>query len=374
MYNITLLSPEVYPPRSGFSHRVWSMVRILSDFSNLSVLVTNGEGEEKPKDTNIKFQFEYPYKTGLRPQLKRLLTYYKTEYKKLTFDQIPDAIQVESLHLYMLTKHFPDRPIVFDDHNVYWNLLRAIYRDKPLYKKIISPWILWRAKMFEIQAIKEAAHVFVASHSDRETLVKEINGIERKISVIPNCIEVERYKPGKLESECGEKQIIFVGLLSYIPNKDAVQIICNKIAPKFDNSVRFQIVGENPPPVENKPENVEFTGFVKDVKSLLNKADICISPLRYGGGTRIKILEYMAMKKPIVSTSKGVEGLDVTNGRDVLLEDDLDTFATRISELLQNERYSKELGRNARKLVAEKYDYKIYVENVRRVYDEILSK
>ena len=158
--------------------------------------------------------------------------------------------------------------------------------------------------------------------------------------------------------------------MSYFPNSDAVQLICTKIAPKLDDKIRFIIIGKEPPTIR-KPKNVDFLGYVDDVKRYIRKSDICIAPLRYGSGTRLKILEYMALGKPVISTSKGAEGLEYINSVNMIIEDNIDSFPERILELIEKKSKRDEIGKNARQLIEEKYDWDIYKEKLVRIYEEI---
>ena len=115
--------------------------------------------------------------------------------------------------------------------------------------------------------------------------------------------------------------VVFAGTMNYFPNTDALETIVTWIAPALPE-VDFVLVGKEPPGQRPLPDNVSFTGFVQDTKEHISRASVAICPLRFGEGTRVKILEFMALGKPVVSTTKGAEGLDVSPGRDILLADD----------------------------------------------------
>ena len=104
-------------------------------------------------------------------------------------------------------------------------------------------------------------------------------------------------------------------------------------------------------------DTVCLTGFVDAVRLPVTAAAVCVAPIRQGGGTRLKILEAMALGTPGVATSKGAEGLDVTNGEHLLLADDAATFAARTVALLQNAALRAQLAANARRLVKQRYDW-----------------
>jgi glycosyltransferase involved in cell wall biosynthesis len=117
----------------------------------------------------------------------------------------------------------------------------------------------------------------------------------------------------------------------------------------------FSIVGRNPPESvrrHGKLPYVRVTGTVEDVRPFVARAKVCVVPLRIGGGTRIKIFEAMSMKKAVVSTSLGAEGLPVTHGEDILLADSPGDFADRVIELLQQPAFGQRLGEAGRRLVS----------------------
>jgi glycosyltransferase involved in cell wall biosynthesis len=261
---------------------------------------------------------------------------------------------------------------IIDEHNVYWEMkaFPSYNINDKLYNMINSK----RDKYLEIKALKNALHIFVCSFADKEKILNEIPNIENNISIIPNCINYGEFKNNDHQTPQKENnkkyKILFMGLLSYAPNVDAVHSICRYIAPKVSNA-DFYIVGRDPPKV-NKPDNVKFLGYVDDIRSYINNSDVCLAPLKYGSGTRFKILEYMAMGKPIISTSKGAEGIDYTNNVDIYIEDDITKFADRLKDFFLDDEYLK-IGLNARNLVRTKYDWDIYKSYINNVYKNILE-
>jgi glycosyltransferase involved in cell wall biosynthesis len=115
--------------------------------------------------------------------------------------------------------------------------------------------------------------------------------------------------------------------------------------------------------------NVTFTGYVENLPEYIAAADLAIVPLTKGGGTRIKILEYMACGKPVVSTCIGAEGLDVENGKEIILVDDIfDSFVEKVVELIDNKELRIKVGENARKKVIEKYNWYKACREARKIY------
>jgi glycosyltransferase involved in cell wall biosynthesis len=152
-------------------------------------------------------------------------------------------------------------------------------------------------------------------------------------------------------------------MMGYVPNYDAMLYFIEEIFPIIQQkrpSVRLRIVGKNPPEILKKKRNqhIEITGFVSDVRPYIQQSDLYVVPLRMGGGTRLKILQAMAMKIPIISTTIGAEGLEAVDGDHLLLRDDPQSFAEATLELMDHSTLKKQLAESAYQFVREEYDWK----------------
>jgi glycosyltransferase involved in cell wall biosynthesis len=200
-----------------------------------------------------------------------------------------------------------------------------------------------------------------------------------KIEVVPNGVDTELFLP-VLESSHAKDgynlnkspTVVFVGNMEYLPNREAAQIIASEIAPRvrkeIDDAV-FAMVGRSG---GLDYTDLTFTGVVENVAAVLATSNVAIAPLLQGSGTRLKILEYLSCGLPVVSTSVGVEGLDVKNGIHVLIEDNIDEFPTKVLYLLKDRMAAMRLGKAARELVVAKFDWKIIVERLDKVYRNLL--
>jgi glycosyltransferase involved in cell wall biosynthesis len=174
-----------------------------------------------------------------------------------------------------------------------------------------------------------------------------------------------------VQKKTSEKKVVFVGKLDYFPNQDAAALICTEIAP-FAQDIKFIIVGSGRMENIKIPPNVHFTGYVSDTKPYVADADLCICPIRYGAGTRFKIIEYMALKKPVIATSKGAEGLEVTDGKNIIIEDKIENYPHIIKNLIFDAGDCERIGAAARKLIELKYDWQKYANVLRDVYEKTL--
>ncbi|MEZ4690870.1 MAG: glycosyltransferase [Ignavibacteria bacterium] len=159
--------------------------------------------------------------------------------------------------------------------------------------------------------------------------------------------------------------IVFTAWFKYYPNTKAAIDFVNNIFPGIKKEIpeiKFYIVGKEPPPAVKeleKTEGVIVTGYVDDVRSYLMNADAAVIPLQIGGGTRLKILEAMSMKVPVVSTLLGAEGLQVEDGREILIAQSDEDFISKVVKVIKDKELSFQLSSNGRKLMEEKYDWDI---------------
>jgi len=207
--------------------------------------------------------------------------------------------------------------------------------------------------------------IITVSSVDRDNLIK-LDIKKGKIFVIASGVDVARFEgieADEIKKIYGMKGpvLIFHGTLHYKPNKKAVEIISKHILPRLRQEgvhVKFLIVGSSPP-IEYSDKDIIFTGVVdeEDLPKYIMAADLAVVPLLAGGGTRLKILEYFAAKKPVISTSKGAEGLNVTNGKEIVIEDDLDKFINEIIYLINSRDRQECLANNAYEFVKQ-YDWR----------------
>jgi len=157
------------------------------------------------------------------------------------------------------------------------------------------------------------------------------------------------------------KIVLFMGNFEYFPNRDSLDIVRAELMPRVTRSVpdtTFMVMGRALS-ANLVPNDANFVsvGFVEDPRPYMEMADVCIAPIRYGGGTRIKILEYMSMGRAVVSTPKGSEGLQLTDGIDILIRGDWAAFAQAIVSLLKSEDQASKVGLEARRTVQRRYDW-----------------
>jgi glycosyltransferase involved in cell wall biosynthesis/2-polyprenyl-3-methyl-5-hydroxy-6-metoxy-1,4-benzoquinol methylase len=288
-----------------------------------------------------------------------------------------DIIQMEfpTFAPLMLLLRLLGKPIVLDEHGVEAYFIKELSKalEKPLSKaQYIKTFFL------EWLAVKLSTVIFACSTQDAKKLQAKYKIPCNKIVIVPNGVDDDFFNYVTPYSY-DKPTAIFVGNFDHAPNVYAAKIIVNKIAAsahKEKEDFFFVLVGRDPPQWLNKRENKNYVRVfanVKDVRPFIDGADVAIAPIYHGSGTRIKILEYMALSKPVVSTSKGAEGLDAENGKHILLRNRPEEFAEAIIELLSNRKLATQIGKNGHKLAMEKYLWKDIVRKVIKVHEELLD-
>jgi glycosyltransferase involved in cell wall biosynthesis len=271
--------------------------------------------------------------------------------------------------------NFPENlptPTVLFQHNVETALWQRMASTESNPAKRLAYRIEARKMArYESAALRKFHHVIAVSDHDREQM-RTMNP-SCPVSVVPTGVDTQKYAvapPAKAEPP----RIVFLGSMDWEPNIDAVIYYCQEIFPQVRAelpSAIFQIVGRNPHSRVKQlgSESVQVTGTVPSVAEYLCDATLVVVPLRIGGGTRLKIFEAMAMGKAVISTSIGAEGLDVKNGRDLILADDAATFSEATIVLLKDARLRRRYEQAAAQLAAQ-YDWSKIVQRFVEVLHE----
>ncbi len=196
----------------------------------------------------------------------------------------------------------------------------------------------------------------VASEAERRLVALVAPGYS-PVHVIPNFVDLDQY-PARVGARQADS-LIFTGSLLYGPNLDAVLWFAKDVWPLIKAeapNARLTVTGEPGSSPAPKIAGVEFTGRVTDVRPLVAGSAVSVVPIRQGGGTRLKILEAMALRTPVVTTSKGVEGLEAEDGVHLSIADTPQDFARAVVNLLRREQYARELAENAFRLLRSKYE------------------
>ncbi|MDB4881975.1 MAG: hypothetical protein JWL95_741 [Gemmatimonadetes bacterium] len=240
-------------------------------------------------------------------------------------------------------------PVVLFQHNVeamIWERRTRVAGNVVLRTYMREQWR--RMRRVEREQCLRFDHVIAVSPEDA-AVFREQYGVQR-VSSVPTGVDTEFFRPaGTVAQRAGN--IVFTGSMDWMPNEDGMSFFVGEVLPAIERAVpgvTLTIVGRNPTArvralAEGRP-HVRVTGTVPDVRPFLEEAAVVVVPLRIGGGTRIKIYEAMGMERAVVSTTIGAEGLDVADGRHILLADDAAAFASAVISLLQAPERATEIG------------------------------
>ncbi len=273
-----------------------------------------------------------------------------------------DLVHFDTISLIQYTDAIPkSTPIVINHHNIESEmLLRRAKNEKFLISKLFFLAESRKIRRLEIEYCPKSLNI-VVSELDRERLRKIVPSAPTQ--VIPNGVDINYFR--RQEVVHIAKSLIFVGGLSWYPNRKAVKYFCKKIWPLLvarEAQTNFFIVGKNPPRWLMKfgrtNPNVSVLGFVPDIRPLMSAVDAFVCPMWEGGGTRLKILNAMAMGVPLISTRMACEGIPVENGKHVLFAENPQEFVKQVSRIFKDDKLKTKLSLESMRLIREYYDYR----------------
>lgn len=383
---LLIVAPESpWPPRNGAALRISKLAEGLAEEWNVR-LVCYGR---VPSESVVQLpgsrivSITVPCLESKRERFLSALSLFMSgrPYQYCFFDtqQMRRTIRREAMHADLLivelltmagvalASQIPSTlPLILDMHNAEAD--RAVSICKRFQSSLQRTKMLIHLqylRRFEPWAVSQFDACVFVSQSDREAVLKAAGNPPLPTYVIPNGANPSSSStsPRKVEKHANEFVLTFVGSLDYVPNIDGACWFARRILPIVRQAVpetKVRLVGRNPTKdvlsLRSLP-GLEVFADVPDVADFLESSDTIIVPLRAGGGTKLKTLEALASGKPLVSTSVGIEGLDLVPGRDLLVADDETAFAQMIIELSKNTELRTSLAAHGLR-VATLYDWR----------------
>lgn len=301
---------------------------------------------------------------------RKMAKMIKNIQKTNKFDMILTSSQMA---FYVKNSQIPKIVLTFDARSENYHLMSK--NSKKFLSKLIWTLLCVREKFYESNIYKRFDACIVVTERDKRLLERHLKNV--RIEVIPNGVDIEYFKPKGINNE--PLSIVFIGSMSQRPNIDAVLRFYKEIFPiisKQEPNSKLYIVGSNPGKeiLElTSDDRVIVTGFVEDVRPFLERASVVIAPMFYGVGIKNKILEAMAMGKPIVTTSNGIAGIEVMPNKEILIADNPEEYARKVLTMLQNSIQREDIGKNARKLVEENYSWSKIAARYKFLIREIIQ-
>ncbi|NLE76888.1 MAG: glycosyltransferase [Chloroflexi bacterium] len=408
---ILFLTPQLpYPPHQGTSMRNFYLMAHLArrhqvslcsfldaplaqtDLGPLAALCQGIEGEPTPTRTlterlRTTFTSSWP-DMGLRLASPAFHSRLAAWLAREPFD----VVEVEGIEMArygqqaLAARQGPHPAVVFDDHNAEYILQQRAYetdrRHPRRWPGALYSFIQWqKLRRYEAGFCCAADRVAAVSEADAQALARLVPGLAPR--VVPNGVDVASYRGFTSPADFPPLQrpaLVFTGKMDFRPNVDGVLWFWQEVWPSIRQAqptAHFYVVGQRPhtrlAPLAADP-TVTVTGLVPDVRPYIAEADAYVIPLRMGGGTRLKVLEAMAMGKGLVSTALGCEGFPLAPGQHLLVADSPGDFAAATLALLAEPSRREALGQAAQTFAAAHYDWEAIVPSLEALLLEAVAE
>lgn len=308
--------------------------------------------------------------------------YYDPAFETLLLNEIKssayDVIQFEGLlvSLYLpAIQRATNAKLIYRAHNIE-NLVwaRLAQQKTDPFKRYYLQMHARRIKNYELQQLNKFDAITVFTQQDKA--VMENYGVNIPVEVLPVGIDLANYQPDVTATEF--PSLFFLGSLDWLPNREGMEWFLDNFFTELTEgelNVKLYVAGSDIPESFDDYEvmgKIFIQGEVDDALEFVNSKSIMIVPLLSGGGMRVKIVEGMAMEKCIISTSLGAEGINFTDGENVLIVNTREEFYQAINRCIKDEKYCCTIGTNARKLVEEQHDNNKVVNSLVSFYRSLL--
>lgn len=395
---ILMVTPYVpYPPSSGGQIRTYNLLKYLSQNNEITLVALYKNDEEKKYESYLKkycrkiylckrpsspWQLKNIFKTIFSSSPFLVVRNYSDEAKtvinKLLSQEKFDVIHAETFYV---MPHIPQTkvPTVLVEQTIEYKVYKHFVNSLPFYLRffIYFDIDIIKLKYWERFYWKKANAVVVVSSSD-EKLIKNEEPL-LKTSIIPNCVGDEMIINKLEKKDLKSPAIFFQGNFFWLQNVEAAKFIINKIYPQLIKElpyVKVIIAGQNAKKLGDMiNKNINIVNIepndIDKVKELFKKNSLFIAPIFGPGGTRLKILAAMGSGMPVISSITGIEGLEVTNNKNVVIASDQQEFVAKIKQLLSNNDLYEKIRSNAYNLVKEKYQWSQTAKELESVYKNL---
>lgn len=353
-----------------------SISLIKKKFNSLNVvkkILTTNKDLKRMKIIAFKSLFNRLPFVILKYKDKDMISILKENIKNKKYD----LVYIDHLQLAVYMDIFAEIncPIYLDQHNCESQILkRRVYESKSYLSKLFSIIEYKKLKRFEHDTIQKVNKVITLSEEDKNFMISKNIIDKNKFSIIPIPINID-YKKSIVEEINERINIIFLGTLSWFPNAQGIEWFIKKVIPKMENKkidYHLFIVGKDPSSslkdLCSKYKNITITGYVENVNEYIKISDIMIVPIFIGSGMRVKILEGLGKRIPIISTRVGAEGILVKDNKEILFAENEDEFICKILKLKDLELY-KSIQKNGENVFEKEYSINAISKKYLRLFE-----
>ncbi|MBQ2539597.1 MAG: glycosyltransferase [Bacteroidales bacterium] len=288
-----------------------------------------------------------------------------------------DVVHVESVFLtpYLpLIRKYSNAPVFLRAHNVEHLIWKRVAQSErnPLKRSYLKHLSL-TLRAYECEHVNEYDGVIPITNKDAAVL-REL-GCRKPMEAIPFGVQ-----PADVASVSVEPNTLYhLGSMDWMPNQEGVQWFLDKVWPKVHQmlpQLTLYLAGRKMPEemMNLHVEGVRVVGEVPDAMAFMASKQINVVPLLSGSGIRVKIIEALSAGKVVVTTSIGAEGINYTDGKDLLIADTPDQFVEQLQRCVENAEFCNEVSRNAINLVLHEYDNTLLTERLLQFYQRVLDK
>ncbi len=385
--HILLVTPfPPYPLNNGGALRVYNLVRNLNmqfDFTLLSFVESKAqmayvqEYKHLFRDVHLIERKPTLAKTIMKNELPENYSHYICSNMAKSLQNIlstngVDFVQVEFPWMAYYGSLVHNRPTIFVEHDV-GNMFfgKSFLRPEKGIKRIVTPL---KALNYENAFIESYDKVVTVTEKDKEVLNVLFPSVN--VTSIETGVDTEAFLYAYKNNT--RKNLVYLGSYRHYPNEDAVVYFVEEIFPLIkekDGDVKLTLVGSHPTRRINRlkgREDIVITGTVPDVKSYLENGTVFIAPVCLGGGIKGKILEAMAVGLPVVATPLAATGLGARDGENILIGATPGEFAEKVLSLLSDDIMREKISLNGRRLIEERFDWKVLAKKMKAVYAELV--
>jgi glycosyltransferase involved in cell wall biosynthesis len=366
-----------YPPGNGSKLRIYHLLRALATRHEVTLLSFNDQPDKPVDVTGLEAICEAVHVIPWRPYnpaSNRARSGYFTNTPRFLIDTFSPAMQhcLEETLAHGRTDLIIASQIDMAAYAPFFGGVPALFEEAEvgtLYEQFVhaSSWkgkgrygLTWSKHRRYLAGLLQKFRACTVVSAQEKALLETAVSPHIPIEIIPNCINLNDYN--EVCKTAVPNTLIFTGSFTYEPNYEAMCWFLQEVFPLVRAQIpdaHLTITGNH----ANRPlptlENVTLSGFVADIRPYLARSWVSLVPIWTGGGTRLKILEAMALRTPVIATTKGAEGLTAVDGKQLLMADGEEEFATAVIQLLQNPTLRQQLAQNGYDLVKRQYDWSV---------------
>ena len=374
-----------YPPSNGSKLRIFNLVQGLA--KNHSIYLISFAAPEEigpvaPELTGLCEETWIVPWTGFNPNSsvarqgflsatpRSILDTYSPELGEVLQQTLRstkiDLVIASQIDMAAYSRFFRGTPAIFEEAEL--GVMYEKFSQAASLKNKVRFGLTWaKYRRYIRSLLQDYNAVTVVSEREKE-IFSETIGSDVSLQVVPNCVDVDSYRSIQVDPLPGT--MVFTGSLRFAPNHEGMKWFIGEVLPIIQEAIpeaALYITGDHGDLPLPPGKNVIRTGLLPDIRTQVAGSWLSVVPIWEGGGTRLKILESMALKTPVVATTKGAEGISAKSGQEIMIADQPETFAAHCISILRDEDLRSKLGTQAFRLVDSTYNWKTTIPRYEKI-------